>query len=358
MANAELLAINETTAEHREEQLAQAQLLENDKQNDDPENGGLFGGCFRRNGFFHAPIHDDDDGVERCPRCTWELEDGECLHCGYSNEDNDFSFDSDDSLSPDDIDDFESDESGGNSADMSVDAQLEATGLDLMYDLSEEGLYGNSEDDDDSEMAGFLDDGDFGDVDDNDDMDDSNESLIMDGAPQLPGNTPADPEVITITSQPDEDGNRQDDTNDSSHEPIDISDDNGEDQNSVSGSDSDSDSGSNSDVVTKGNRRRTSPDRGRIQKYTPRHQSASDQDEYHDDFDDGEDDDHVSSHNANSKEPVSDKEGFPRTRKTIQNYWNDDDDDEENEDEGYPGLTSEEDQTRASTSRPRLRAPI
>ncbi len=31
-------------------------------------------------------IIDDEDGVNRCPRCTWEVEDGECAGCGWPGE--------------------------------------------------------------------------------------------------------------------------------------------------------------------------------------------------------------------------------------------------------------------------------
>ena len=64
--------------------------------------GGLFRGCFRRStasrdfpGDYVArePIRDVEDGVDRCPRCTWELEDGLCQSCGYPSGDDDLSSD-------------------------------------------------------------------------------------------------------------------------------------------------------------------------------------------------------------------------------------------------------------------------
>ncbi|KAB2578404.1 hypothetical protein DBV05_g3071 [Lasiodiplodia theobromae] len=33
-------------------------------------------------------IHDGEDGVDRCPVCAWELEDGECAQCGPQFDDN------------------------------------------------------------------------------------------------------------------------------------------------------------------------------------------------------------------------------------------------------------------------------
>lgn len=45
---------------------------------------GLFPGMFHRHTPF-AVIQDGQDGVLRCPRCTWELEDGTCGSCGWSD---------------------------------------------------------------------------------------------------------------------------------------------------------------------------------------------------------------------------------------------------------------------------------
>lgn len=372
MANAELLAVDETTAEHREEQLAQAQLLETDKQNDDPQNGGLFGGCFRRNDSLLDPIRDAADGVERCPRCTWELEEGDCLHCGYSHEDNDFAFDSDDDSlgSTDDVDGFGSD---GRSVDMSVDSQLEAGGLDLMYGLSEAGLYGHSDDEDDSDMDGFIDDGD---IDEADEVDEADDSLIMDGGSQPQGNPRTDSDVISITSQPDgdEDDSHQIDVNNNGNDPIHVSDDHEEqddndvdsDSDSDSDSDPDSDPDSDSDVITSGDRRRSSPDRGRIQKYTPRHPSISDHDDFFDDFvDEDQDSDFGTSHHPHTKDPISDGERAPSSTKPTRHYWHDaEEDDEEDGEEEEEGdeddeLTSDDDQAHVSSiPKSRLRAPI
>lgn len=81
--NAELLAEGETTEDHTKWQLEEAELVEKDK-NTAGNYGGLFRGNFplnnRRN--FH-PIRDDEDGVSRCPRCAWELEDGYCVSCEF-----------------------------------------------------------------------------------------------------------------------------------------------------------------------------------------------------------------------------------------------------------------------------------
>lgn len=80
---AELMPVGETTQEHKKWQEDEAALVEKDRATTGPK-GGLFRGCFkltRRRQL--AVIRDDEDGVDRCPRCTWELEDGLCESCGY-----------------------------------------------------------------------------------------------------------------------------------------------------------------------------------------------------------------------------------------------------------------------------------
>ena len=81
---AELMPPGETTEEHKKWQAEEAALLEKDRSSKGPK-GGLFRGCFRRHSIMRAaPIR--DDGVDRCPRCTWELEEGQCESCGYPDE--------------------------------------------------------------------------------------------------------------------------------------------------------------------------------------------------------------------------------------------------------------------------------
>ena len=81
---AELIPPGETTEEHKKWQAEEAALLEKDRSSKGPK-GGLFRGCFRRRSIMRAaPIR--DDGVDRCPRCTWELEEGQCESCGYPDE--------------------------------------------------------------------------------------------------------------------------------------------------------------------------------------------------------------------------------------------------------------------------------
>ena len=74
----------ETTEEHRVLQQEEASLVDKDKAIGASTGKSLFGVNFRDSGPRHAPvIRDVEDGVDRCPRCTWELEDGWCESCGY-----------------------------------------------------------------------------------------------------------------------------------------------------------------------------------------------------------------------------------------------------------------------------------
>ena len=80
---AELIPAGETTQEHKKWQEEEAALVERDKSNPGHK-GGLFRGCFRLTRRRPtAAIRDDEDGVDRCPRCAWELEDGLCANCEY-----------------------------------------------------------------------------------------------------------------------------------------------------------------------------------------------------------------------------------------------------------------------------------
>lgn len=90
IGRADLLPAGETLDEHKKLQQEEADAVQQDKENKDPRTGGLFKGCFRPH-----PLHgrgpsmqalqvlrDQEDGVDRCPICTWELEDGGCQQCG------------------------------------------------------------------------------------------------------------------------------------------------------------------------------------------------------------------------------------------------------------------------------------
>ena len=86
---AELLPEDETVAEHQQAKEDEAGVLAADRTGP-----GLFKGVFsrQREPMFNAlaaalgnrGIVDRSDGVIRCPDCHWELEDGECLQCGFN----------------------------------------------------------------------------------------------------------------------------------------------------------------------------------------------------------------------------------------------------------------------------------
>ncbi|KAL9021656.1 MAG: hypothetical protein Q9185_001191 [Variospora sp. 1 TL-2023] len=83
-----LLPPGETIDGHKMLQRDEAEIVEKDKTNQGRD-GGLFKGCFRPHPRPLAPIRDGPDGVDRCPMCTWELEDGMCNSCGYTVLDDD-----------------------------------------------------------------------------------------------------------------------------------------------------------------------------------------------------------------------------------------------------------------------------
>ena len=89
LSRAELLPEDETVQEHDKAREQEAKVVAADRSG-----RGLFKGLFRPTGFRFAHHHrpailDHEDGVDRCPQCTWELEEGICLHCGWSVSDDD-----------------------------------------------------------------------------------------------------------------------------------------------------------------------------------------------------------------------------------------------------------------------------
>ena len=111
LTHTELLPEDETIEEHRAGKEAETKVVAADRAGP-----GLFKGLFHRDRFPlrglrgiipAAAIVDAEDGVERCPVCAWELEDGECGHCGWNEDVDDESFNSDEDdrdISP--VDDF------------------------------------------------------------------------------------------------------------------------------------------------------------------------------------------------------------------------------------------------------------
>jgi hypothetical protein len=83
-SRAELLDKGETTAEHLKHREEECERLDKDKANMDAEHGGLFRGLFKERPPPLQPVVDLDDGVMRCPICSWELDEEEvCAGCGY-----------------------------------------------------------------------------------------------------------------------------------------------------------------------------------------------------------------------------------------------------------------------------------
>lgn len=92
IGRAELLSEDETVQEYTKGREEAATELTTDR-----EGPGLFQGVFNRRlpGHLHGPIRDIEDNVDRCPICSWELEDGICAGCGLDIHSSDF--DTDDS---------------------------------------------------------------------------------------------------------------------------------------------------------------------------------------------------------------------------------------------------------------------
>ncbi|KAL9584557.1 MAG: hypothetical protein Q9212_002048 [Teloschistes hypoglaucus] len=79
ITTAALLPDGESTEDHKKFQQEEAENVEKDKSG--PQ--GLFKARFKP-AAYRPPIRDGPDGVDRCPMCTWELEDGMCNSCGYA----------------------------------------------------------------------------------------------------------------------------------------------------------------------------------------------------------------------------------------------------------------------------------
>ncbi|KAK6441060.1 E3 ubiquitin ligase [Oleoguttula sp. CCFEE 5521] len=92
----ELLSDEDNPAEHENFAVEAAARVASDKAKGTGNDSGLFSGIFsdaRRLG--RTALHDAGDGVERCRRCLWEVEDGMCLHCGVPVGDDDLAWSSD-----------------------------------------------------------------------------------------------------------------------------------------------------------------------------------------------------------------------------------------------------------------------
>jgi len=177
----ELLPEDETVEEHNRDKDEEASLLTRDRNGQ-----GLFGGLFKnaapRHIMPYAPILDYEDGVIRCPRCAWEIEDGICTGCGCE-----LSGESDVSLS-DSIDDDISGESDSGDESAVSDVRIahplqQFYGVESDSDDNEDDAQFRSSQDPDAYDAhdDFIDDDNEVDADDMDGVDG------YDGYPGEPG---------------------------------------------------------------------------------------------------------------------------------------------------------------------------
>lgn len=161
----ELLPEDETIEEHQQAKEEEAGLLAADRAGP-----GLFKGVFLRRP--HPIIRlghgvlDQEDNVIRCPECHWELQDGECLQCGFHEFE----------ASGDSDSDSEDDESDMLSL-RTIATEYDSDGIPIPpVDLLRH-YYGSASDseadhaddyDDDEDMDGFIDD-ELDGIDDDDD---------------------------------------------------------------------------------------------------------------------------------------------------------------------------------------------
>lgn len=123
IAHPELLPDGETKGQHEEWSTQEAEAVDRDRAIGETTNEGVFPGVFPREDQRRPlpPIIDDDDGVERCPYCNWEIEeegDPICPRCGerhalddedqsYNGEEHDVGFSDMESEDVDDEDDLD-----------------------------------------------------------------------------------------------------------------------------------------------------------------------------------------------------------------------------------------------------------
>lgn len=144
---AELLPDGETVEEH-DEYIKEAVA----KVAEDREGDGLFSGLFKHGERMQwMPLHDPGDGVDRCPNCHWELEDGVCGGCGLNVGDEDgFGLDTGEEESSDDDD--EDEELDGDMMPRDYDGMDEVGSFDEDDFIDEDG---NSYADVEHDMDGF-----------------------------------------------------------------------------------------------------------------------------------------------------------------------------------------------------------
>ncbi|KAI9676221.1 MAG: hypothetical protein M1829_003050 [Trizodia sp. TS-e1964] len=81
ISRTDLLQTGESIQEHKKLRHDEAAIIEADRANVDRKTGGLFRGCFPADSGAVRTIRDEEDGVNRCPACLWELEDSRCPSC-------------------------------------------------------------------------------------------------------------------------------------------------------------------------------------------------------------------------------------------------------------------------------------
>jgi hypothetical protein len=74
--------------QHIKWQKEHADSVARDKANNDRRTGGLWRGYFKSRPRPRRAFRDAEDGVDRCPYCQWELEDGMCQRCGLPFDEN------------------------------------------------------------------------------------------------------------------------------------------------------------------------------------------------------------------------------------------------------------------------------
>lgn len=122
VTRAQLMPADETPEEHGKLRAEEAALVERDKTNTDARAGGLFRGCFRAMPRIVHTIRDREDGVERCPFCNWEVEDGMCGRCEmFFDQDGVLMSDASDSPVYDSGEGFSSDEELDEEVDLADD---------------------------------------------------------------------------------------------------------------------------------------------------------------------------------------------------------------------------------------------
>lgn len=159
IGRAELLPEDETVHEHQQAREDEAVLLAADRAGP-----GLFKGVFKLPHPAHVffpwarGILDHEDNVMRCPECHWELEDGQCLQCGFHEyEPGDSDFDSFDGSggTPHTVDDEFDDD--GDELDYEFDVPIGALhpGYDSAATDTSGTDYGEDYDEED-DMDGFI----------------------------------------------------------------------------------------------------------------------------------------------------------------------------------------------------------